>query len=81
MQLLLNAEHDMKFALIVNENTPGGIRFAINDSKGTIPVCDIADRNYADGTWHYVQAIYDASLGGKGALKLIVRRFCAWACP
>jgi uncharacterized repeat protein (TIGR02543 family) len=73
MQLLLNAEHDMKFALIVNENTPGGIRFAINDSKGTIPICDIADRNYADGTWHYVQAIYDASLGGKGALKLIIR--------
>ncbi len=73
LQLLLNAEHDMKFALIVNENTPGGIRFAINDSKGTIPLCDIADRNYADGTWHYVQAVYDASLGGKGALKLIVR--------
>lgn len=73
MQLLLNAEHDMKFALIVNENTPGGIRFAINDSKGTIPVCDIADRNYADGNWHYVQATYDASLGGKGALKLVIR--------
>jgi uncharacterized repeat protein (TIGR02543 family) len=73
MQLLLNAEHDMKFAIIVNENTPGGIRFAINDSKGTIPVCDLAARNYADGQWHYVQAVYDAALGGKGALKLIVR--------
>lgn len=73
MQLILNAEHDMKFALIVNENTPGGIRFAINDAMGTIPVCDLAARNYADGNWHYVQAIYDASLGAKGALKLVVR--------
>ena len=72
MQLLLNAEHDMKAALIVNENTPGGIRFAINDSKGTIPVCDIADRNYADGTWHYVQAVYDATADAKGVMKLVV---------
>lgn len=72
MQLLLNAEHDMKSALIVNENAPGGIRFAINDSKGTIPACDLAARNYADGTWHYVQATYNAALGGKGLMKIVV---------
>jgi hypothetical protein len=73
MQLLLNSENDMKSALIVNENAPGGIRFAINDSRGTIPVCDLADRNYADGTWHYVEATYDASVGTKGVLRVVVR--------
>lgn len=73
MQLLLNAEHDMKFAVIVNENAPGGIRFAINDARGTIPVCDLANRNYADGTWHYLQACYDAVPGAKGVMRTIVR--------
>lgn len=73
MQLLLNSENDMKSALVVNENAPGGIRLAINDSRGTIPICDIADRNYADGTWHYVEASYDASAGRKGVLRIVVR--------
>jgi len=73
MQLLLNSENDMKSALILNEGTPGGLRFAINDSRGSIPVCDLTARNYADGQWHYVEATYNASVGGKGVLRIVVR--------
>lgn len=72
MQLLLNAENQFNFGLIVNENTPGGVRFAMADGQGTFPVCDIAARNYADGEWHYVEATYDASQGRKGVMRVVI---------
>jgi hypothetical protein len=33
---------------------------------------DLSARNYADGTWHYLLATYDPSIGTNGALKLII---------
>jgi uncharacterized repeat protein (TIGR02543 family) len=73
MQLYMNSEGGMKSALILNENTPGGIRFAMNDDRGVFPVCDLAARNYADGQWHYVEATYNAEAGRKGVMRVVVR--------
>ncbi|MCB1130778.1 MAG: hypothetical protein KDN05_06580, partial [Verrucomicrobiae bacterium] len=72
MQLLLNAEAQFNFGLIVNENTAGGVRFAMADGQGSFPVCDLSARNYADGQWHYVEATYDASQGRKGVMRVAI---------
>jgi len=48
------------------------VRFTISDGQGDMPTADLSARNYADGTWHYLLATYEPSLGTNGALRLII---------
>lgn len=60
MQMVLHGEGDLGWALIANEAGEGSLRFALQDSDGTFNLLDLTDRNYSDGSWHYLRAIYDA---------------------
>jgi hypothetical protein len=59
MQLLVQAEGAFRYAIILNEAGPGALRFALNNGS-TIQVVDLAAANYANGSWHYVLAEYEA---------------------
>ena len=75
MQLLNQGENRFRYGLIVNEGGQGNVRFALNDDAGTIPIADIhsvSSRNYADGEWHYLQAVYDPTEGANGSLVLSI---------
>lgn len=72
MQLLLQGDARFRFGLIVNEAGPGSLRFALNDGRGTIVSSGLADRNYADGRWHALSAVYDPSLAFRDGLELSV---------
>jgi hypothetical protein len=79
MQLLLNGEGSFKWSVILNEGGPGSMRFAVNDDMGVIAVCDVNNRNYADGEWNYFLAQYDPTIGAAGAIRLFVSRWDAGA--
>jgi fructan beta-fructosidase len=75
MQLLLQGETSFRYGIIVNEGGAGNVRFAVNDKAGHIPIVDInsaSSRNYADGEWHYLLAVYDPNANGDGELRLTI---------
>jgi hypothetical protein len=72
MELLMQGETTFRYGIIVNEAGPGAVRFALNDGQGHYPMADLASRNYADGTWHYLLATYDPNGGTNGVVKLTI---------
>jgi hypothetical protein len=70
--LLLQGHTSLRYGLTVNESSPGALRFTLRDVNGGTHTADLAARNYADGTWHYLNASYDPSQGAKGAIRLTV---------
>jgi sucrose-6-phosphate hydrolase SacC (GH32 family) len=72
MELLMQGENAFRYGLVVNEAGPGSVRFALNDGQGHFPVADLAARNYADGTWHYLLASYDRKAASNGRLTLTI---------
>ena len=72
MELLMQGENNFRYGVDLNEAGPGAVRFTLSDGQGEMTSADLSARNYADGTWHYLLATYDPSIGTNGALKLII---------
>ncbi|MEO1497027.1 MAG: GH32 C-terminal domain-containing protein, partial [Planctomycetota bacterium] len=75
MQLMLAGEDEFRFGLIVNEGGAGNVRFALNDRTGAIPILDMRSatgKNFADGQWHYLMAVYDPTVGANGVLQMAI---------
>jgi hypothetical protein len=57
----------------MNEAGAGAVRFAVaNSALGQTNVVDLMGMNYADGTWHYLQAVCDSLSGSFGQLRLTI---------
>ena len=69
MQLVFQSEVNDRYSLTLNQSAPGGLHFAVNNGS-SIQSVDLTDRNYADGQWHYVLAVYDTLNGTNGALEI-----------
>jgi hypothetical protein len=62
-----------RYGIDVNEAGAGAVRFAVaNSALGQTNVADLAGVNYADGRWHYLQAVCDWQSGGSGQLRLTI---------
>lgn len=69
MQMMLQGEGDLGFALIANEAGAGSMRFAIQDSSGQFGVVDLVGDNHSDGQWRYLRASYDP---GNNAFSMFI---------
>jgi hypothetical protein len=69
MQLVYQSEANNRYNLTLNQSASGGLQFAVNGGTG-IQSVNLTDRNYADGQWHYVLAVYDTLNGTNGALEI-----------
>jgi hypothetical protein len=56
--LLKNDENNINYGMTLNESVAGGLRLFIYNGSG-FPSVDLTNRNYADGTWHYIVCFYD----------------------
>ena len=71
MELLHMGEVNYLYSVDISQIAPGSVSFTLVGDTTTNTV-SLSDRNYADGQWHYVLAVFDASAGSFGALKLTV---------
>jgi fructan beta-fructosidase len=62
-----------RYGIDVNEAGPGAVRFAVaNRALGQTNVVDLTGGNYADGRWHYLQAVCDTLSGSAGQMRLTI---------
>jgi hypothetical protein len=62
-----------RYGIDVNEAGPGAVRFAVaNSALGQTNYLDLTGMNYADGRWHYLQAVGDSLSGSAGQLRLTI---------
>jgi hypothetical protein len=60
-----------RYGIDVNEGGAGALWFAVaNSALGQTNVVDLTGMNYADGRWHYLQAVCDSLSGSAGQLRL-----------
>ena len=60
-----------RYGIDLNEAGAGALRFAVANAALTqTNVVDLTGLNYADGRWHYLQAICDPTGGNAGQLRL-----------
>jgi hypothetical protein len=60
-----------RYGIDLNEAGTGALRFAVaNAALAQTNVVDLTGLNYADGRWHYLQAICDPMGGNAGQLRL-----------
>jgi len=63
MSLLVNSEDHLHFALKLSESSPGALDVLVgvkNGENGSPKLLSLSKNNYADGSWTYVVATYDA---------------------
>jgi sucrose-6-phosphate hydrolase SacC (GH32 family) len=62
-----------RYGINLNEAGAGAVRFAVAKSAlGQTNVVDLAGSNYADGRWHYLQAVCDPLCANAGQLRLTI---------
>jgi fructan beta-fructosidase len=71
MELVVQGENAFRYGIVVNEAGPGSVRFALNNGSA-IQLADLTSANYADGQWHYLQAIYDTISPTNGQMRLMI---------
>ena len=60
-----------RYGIDLNEAGPGALRFAVaNSALGQTNAVDLTGLDYADGRWHYLQAVCDSLAGNAGQLRL-----------
>jgi hypothetical protein len=59
MQLVMQGENSYRYGITVNEAGPGSVTFAVDNGSGPQMV-NVTAGNYADGSWHYLLAVYDS---------------------
>ncbi len=62
-----------RYGITFNESAAGGLRFKVaNASLAQTNAVDLTGSNYADGNWHYLQAVCDSAGGAGGQLRLTI---------
>jgi fructan beta-fructosidase len=62
-----------RYGIDVNGTAPGGVRFSVANSALTqTNETGLAGMNYADGQWHYLQAVCDTTESANGGLRLTI---------
>lgn len=62
-----------RYGINVNEAGAGGIRFMVaNRSLIQTNAVDLKASNYADGQWHYLEAVCDTLAGSNGQMRLTI---------
>jgi fructan beta-fructosidase len=74
---LLSQGSDMgqtfRYGINVNGTAPGAVRFDVaNSSWAQTNGVGLAGMSYADGQWHYLQAVCDAAQSDNGQLRLTI---------
>jgi fructan beta-fructosidase len=72
MQLLMQGETALRYAVVVNDTTAGSVQFMVTNGPAGQAVAAVTNANYADGQWHYLLAVYDTLAGTNGQLRLTV---------
>jgi hypothetical protein len=60
-QLILQAENDYSYSIVLNEGGAGKLSFGVNVTTDGTTIIQADDRNYADGNWYYFAARYNDS--------------------
>jgi fructan beta-fructosidase len=70
MQLVMQGENALRYGVVINDTTPGSLRFMVTNGPAGQAVAALTNANYADGQWHYLLAVYDTLSGTNGQLRL-----------
>ncbi len=73
MGIIFKGECSPAYMVSLNRSSLGSVELTLFDAQGKTFAATVADRNYADGQWHYFAARYQVNQGkGGGTVSMLV---------